>query len=364
MPAAVIALSLLGGGVWEAGAQSPEPAAFPSLVSSVRIAGPLSYCGERVPLEFQEVRERLEKELMLSLWDRPQVVLWLKRSSRYLPVIEEMLREAELPADLKYVSLAESALRPHVGSPKGAMGFWQFTKETGRKYGLIVDDRIDERRNLFASTRAAIRYFKALFHQFGSWSLATAAFNMGEQGLNAETMVQGTEDYYHLYLPLETQRYLFRVIAVKLILSDPEKYGFRLSEEDLYPPVEAEKIQLVCMQEVPIRIVAQGARTHFKTIKDLNPEIRGHYLAAGSHEIRVPEGSAEDFDSRFTRKLKAYMAEREERVYVVKPGDNLSSIAEKFKVPLQAILIQNKLDPHHPIHPGDRLIVNPGESAP
>jgi len=112
--------------------QTLEPASFPSLISSVRLQGPLDFCGERVPIETQEVRERFEKELLLSLWDRPQVVLWLKRSSRYFPHIEKMLKESGLPEDLKFVAIAESGLRPHIGSKKGAIGFWQFMKDTGR----------------------------------------------------------------------------------------------------------------------------------------------------------------------------------------------------------------------------------------
>ncbi|UCF58112.1 MAG: lytic transglycosylase domain-containing protein, partial [Deltaproteobacteria bacterium] len=162
-----------------------ERANMPSLIFSLNITIPLTFCDEQVPIDNQDIRERLEKELLLSLWDRPQVILWLKRSRRYLPHIEKMLNENTLPEDLKYVAVAESALRPHVSSGRGAIGFWQFMAGTGRKYGLVINTRIDERRNLFASTRAAIRYFKDLRKTFGTWTLALAAFNMGEEGLMA-----------------------------------------------------------------------------------------------------------------------------------------------------------------------------------
>ena len=197
-----------------------ESARFPSLISSLKIDANLTFCMERVPLEIRDVRERLEKDLMLSLWDRPQVILWLKRSHRYLPHIEQTLKEGGLPDDLKYVAIAESALRPHVGSRKGAMGFWQFMVGTGRKYGLVINRRIDERRNIFASTKAVVQYFKDLYDDFGSWTLAVAAFNMGEDGLMAEILEQGINDYYKLYLSLETQRYLFRILSIKMIFTD------------------------------------------------------------------------------------------------------------------------------------------------
>ena len=281
-----------------------KPAHFPSLVSSLKIATPLEFCGERVPTEIGEIRERLEKELLLSLWDRPQVILWLKRSRRYLPHIEEMLKKNGMPDDLKYVAIAESALRPHAGSKKGAIGFWQFMKSTGQKYGLVINERIDERRNIFASTEAVIRCFKHLHETFGSWTLAAAAYNMGEDGLMAEIGEQGTNNYYHLYLPLETQRFLFRILSVKLIFSDPERYGFHLFEEDYYPPMKFDRVQLDCFQDTPLRIIAQAANTHFKVIKDLNPEIRGHYLPEGSRAILIPEGASKDFHARYQHLLK------------------------------------------------------------
>jgi hypothetical protein len=171
--------------------ESMESAKFPSLISSLKIKGPLTLFNEPVPIDRQEVKERLEKEMLLSLWDRPQIILWLKRSRRYLPIIKKPLVKNGIPDDFKYLAVVESALRPHVGSPKGAIGFWQFTLETGRKYGLQINDRIDERRNIYASTKAAIKYFKELYEIFNSWTLAAAAFNMGEHGLMSEMLLQG-----------------------------------------------------------------------------------------------------------------------------------------------------------------------------
>ncbi len=330
---------------------------FPSLISSLELCAPLSLCGERVPIEIQEIRERLEKELLLALWDRPQVILWLKRSSRYLPYIEKMLEEGDAPNDLKYLAIAESALRPHVCSRDGAIGFWQFMRDTGLRYGLTINEHIDERRNLFASTRAAIQFLKDLHEKLGSWTLAAAAYNMGEQGVEAEILEQGTDNYYHLYLPIETQRFIFRILSVKLIFSNPERYGFQLSEGDYYPPLEFDPIHLNGFQDTPIRIIAQAAKTHFKVIKNLNPEIRGHHLVKGSHTILIPKGSAEDFHRRFHDLFQQWLASEKERVYIVKKGENLSLIADRFNVPLAALIIWNNLDLKAHIYPGDRLII-------
>jgi len=338
---------------------SPQPVDLVSLVSSVKNMDTLSFCGERVPLENQDIRERFEKELLLSIWDRPQVILWLKRSRRYLPYIEKMLKENRMPDDLKYLAIAESALRPHAGSRKGAIGFWQFLPDTGRKYGLIIDKNIDERRNLFASTRAAITYFKALYQPMRSWTLAAAAYNMGEEGIAAEIMVQHIRDYYRLYLPLETQRFIFRILSVKLIVLDPIKFGFNLTADDYYPAVEFDRITMDCFQEIPLSLIAKASGTDFKAIKDLNPEIRGHYLAEGTHTLLIPKGAKKEFDSRYKKLVKAYQADKTDRIYVIKEGDNLSSIAEKFDVPLAALIIWNRMDLNEPIHPGDRLIIYP-----
>jgi hypothetical protein len=334
-----------------------EPSQFPSLMTSIRANDSLDFCGEPVALEEQEIRERMEKELLLTLWDRPQVILWIKRSARYLPLIEALLKEQGMPDDLKYIAIAESALRPHVGSPKKAIGFWQFMAATGREYGLKIDSEKDERRNIFKSTQAAVIYLKDLYDLFGSWTLAAAAYNMGEQGLQAEILAQKTNNYYRLYLPLETQRYIFRIISAKIILTNPEKYGFQLKQEDLYPPLRFERINIECFQETPILIVAQAADTHFKKIKDLNPEIRGHFLAVGTHTILIPEGSAKGFHNRFKTRVDQWLAERQERIYVVKEGDNLTSIAERFNVPLPVLVIWNQLGRKKYIHPGDRLVI-------
>ncbi|GBC60761.1 lytic transglycosylase [Desulfonema ishimotonii] len=345
---------------WGGSSQGREPLAFPSLVSGARIDPPLDFCGEAVPLADELVRERLEKEMLLSMWNRPQVILWIKRSGRYMPYIEKMLKKHNMPEDLKYVAIVESALLPHIGSSKGAIGYWQFIRPTGRKYGLRIDNNMDERRNIFASTQAAIRYFKKLHGDFGSWTLAAAAYNMGEQGLQRRITEQKAREYYNLYLPLETQRYIFKILATKLILSDMKKFGFNLEPGDLYSPLKFDRVEVSLSQNTPVQLLAEAANTYYKTIKEMNPEIRGNSVVKGNHALLIPRGASRKFHARLKKQVEKYRAAhaaKKKIVYVVRKGDYLSAIANKFNVPLSDLLRWNKLRSKSPIHPGHRLVI-------
>jgi hypothetical protein len=357
-----IAAVVLAAVLWSAPARAQTVGAAPALdfsplIQAARISGPLDFCGEPVPLEDPDVRERMEREILIALADPHQVILWIKRSRQYLAPIEEALRRHHLPEDLKYVAIAESALRPHAGSSKGAMGFWQFIESTGRNYGLRVDSERDERRSLSDSTEAAIAYLRNLRDMFGSWTLAVAAYNMGENGLRGDISQQNIRDYYRLYLPLETQRYVFRILTAKLILKNPERYGFHLEPADIYPPAASERITLDAAREIPLLTVAQAADTHVKLIKDLNPEIRGFRLSPGRHRLLVPMGSAGRFHTRLSELMDRMPEKSGEVVYVVKEGDTLSEIAERHKVSVADVRAWNRLDPKKPIQPGMRLTI-------
>ena len=338
----------------------PDMECIPSLVASIRIKPPLDFCGEPAPLDSMDARERLERELLLMLWDRDQTILWIKRANRYMPYIQTMLKEQRLPDDLKYIPVVESALRALAGSPKGAMGYWQFIKDTGERYGLAITEELDERRNMAASTRSALAYLKKLYGDFGSWTLAAAAYNMGEAGLKKEILLQDTADFYDLYLYQETQRYVFRILASKLILSNPEKFGFKLMPEDLYPPEEFDRVQLELSQRTPVLSIARAARTSFKVIRDMNPEIRGYYLPKGMLTLSIPRGAATGFQERLARQMPSLESSAPVSVYVVKKGDSLSEIGERLNISVQSLMNWNHLSTNQPIHPGDRLILNPG----
>ncbi len=348
---------------------SPEAAALSSLISGIKFKAPLDFCGEKVPIENPEVYERLEKQFLFFVWRRHQVILWMKRSGRYMPYIEKRLKENNMPEDLKYVPVVESALLPHIGSPKNAVGFWQFIKPTGIRFGLTVNSDIDERRNIYKSTEAAIAYFRKLYGDFSSWTLAAAAYNMGEAGLRSNIEFQKINDFYHLYLPLETQDYILSIVAAKIIMSDPEKYGFIFKKEEFYTPTAFDRVQVSCPDNASLQTIAEAAGTYFKTIKDLNPEFRGRYLPRGNYSIAVPKGSAESFQTEYetlmrrdqevseARPAVTVQKSSQKRFYVVKRGDSLTAIAQRFNVSLSDLMQWNRLKHQNHIEPGKRLVV-------
>ena len=338
-------------------AQAKAPlAAGQAILEAIRIQGPLDFCGERVPLDDPDVRERLERELLVSLDNSDDIILWLKRANRYFPDVEKVLKAQSLPDDLKYITIAESSLRPLAFSNKGAAGYWQFIESTGKRYGLEISGDIDERRNVHRATQAAIAYLKELHNLFGSWTLAAAAYNMGEDGLQAELLIQKVGNYYQLYLNQETQRYVFRILSAKIIMSHPERFGYSLSKSDLYAPRGTETVEIRVTEPVPLHIIAQAADTYFKIIKDLNPQIKYYSLPAGTHAVHIPAGQAKGFYERYDKRLADWIALKNDSVYVVKKGDTLTGIAKRFNVPYRALTIWNP-GGGRKLSPGDKLYI-------
>jgi peptidoglycan lytic transglycosylase D len=339
------------------GTVEATPAPILPLVPSIGIEKKLDFCGETVPLASQAIKERLERELLISLGQRHQAVLWLKRSTRYLPIIEQKIKDRNMPDDLKYVPFIESAMLHNSGSPKGAMGYWQFMAATGREYGLVIDSYLDERRNIYKSTDAALSYLQDLYDMFGSWTLAAAAYNVGERRVQKEIEHQKVDNYYNLDLYEETQRYVFRILSAKLILSDPEKYGFQFSAGDYYPPHESDMVKVSCKYVFPVHLISDAAGVYFKQVKDLNPEIRGRNLKRGTYSIMIPAGSSQKFYARFPKLINEWVEENRQRTYTVKRGDNLTSIAKRFNVSLTDIRRWNNINIKKLIHPGDKIVV-------
>lgn len=327
------------------------------ILEAVRISTPVTFCGEPVPLGNPDVRERLERELVIALDSSDSIVMWLKRSNRYFPEIEKTLKALNLPDDLKYITIAESSLRTHAYSPKGAAGYWQFIEGTGLKYGLQITNNIDERRNFQRATSAALAYLRDLYDRFNSWTLAAAAYNMGEDGLGGEIIVQQVHDYYQLHLNQETSRYIFRILAAKIILSDPARFGYAPLNHDLYHPVPADTVEIKTTRSVPLHIIAQAAETYFKVIKDLNPQIIRYHLPAGTFLIQVPRGAADGFSQRFEKLEKQWVAQKDKYVYRVQKGDTLTGIAARFNVPYRALLIWNEMAGGKKIMPGEKLYI-------
>lgn len=262
----------------------------------------LSLCGEPVPLDDPRVWEMLDREFNITVWDRAQVFMYLKRAGRYFPFIERELARAGLPDDLKYLAVAESALLTHSRSPKGAQGPWQFMTPAARSNGLRRDGVVDERLNFPMATRAAIRNLKRLYDKFGSWSLAMAAYNTGETRLARMMRKQEIGDYYRLNLPLETERYVFRIAAIKIVLEQPQRYGYQLSAQGVYTPPRYDVIQVKTSHRFDLLEVAKALETDYKHLKELNPQYLRSYLPAGTFILHIPPESGFDalafFNSR------------------------------------------------------------------
>jgi membrane-bound lytic murein transglycosylase D len=298
---------------------------------------PVEFAGEAVPLGRWDVRERLEREFFRALGDWAQVILWLKRSARYFPFVEDALAKAGLPDDLKYVAVVESALLPTAYSSASALGIWQFIAATGRRYGLAISPWWDERRNPEASTRAALAYLKDLHARFGTWPLALAGYNAGEARVAQTLQSQRVATYYQLALPEETERYVLRVLAAKLILSDAARYGFEVPTEQRYRLVEADTVEIEVRDRVSVTDLGQTAGSFYREIKALNPEIMQEWLPKGRYPIRVPPGHAGQFVTQLAglahRVTTTTESGRDSVRYQVKRGDTLLGIAQRFGVP-------------------------------
>jgi len=252
-------------------------------------------CGESIPVENKMVWENLDREFLVALSNEVQVLLWMKRARRYFPHIEQRLMAFGLPDDLKYVAIVESALRPYAVSPSGAAGIWQFIPATGERFEMRKNRTIDERFDFFKATEGALAYLKALYEEFGSWALSLAAYNTGENRVRKEIELQGTRDYYFLDLPLETERYVYKIAAAKMILSHTEKCGFHLDEGEFYDPLQVDRVQIELNQPLPIIQIARAIGCFYKEVKELNPHFSEEAIPPGTQFINLPPGTAASF---------------------------------------------------------------------
>jgi len=249
----------------------------------------LTFADEEIPLHILDVREKLDQELLVNTYWQSQTLLFQKRANRWFPVIEPILKEHGVPDDFKYLAVIESGLMDVV-SPAGATGFWQFMRETGRDYGLEINNEVDERYHIEKATAAACEYLKDAHEKYGSWSMAAASYNMGMAGLNNQVKRQDVDNYYDLLLNIETGRYMYRILAVKEILSKPAQYGFHFRPQDLYPAYDTRTVTI----NESVGDFAEFATENginYKILKILNPWLRDTYLtnpARKEYEIKLP----------------------------------------------------------------------------
>lgn len=254
-----------------------------------KIPDSMNFCGEQVPVHDIDVRERIERELLVNSHWYSATILIIKRAHRWFPVIEKILKENSVPDDFKFMAVIESGLT-NVTSPAGAVGFWQFMEPAAKKYNLEINSEVDERYNVEKSTEAACRYLKDSYMKYKNWTVAAASYNYGLNGVDRQIDRQKTSDYYKLFLNQETYRFVARIVAMKEILTDPKKYGFDIPENELYPVIEYEKKEI----NSGIKDLAEFAaknNINYKMLKLMNPWLRQNQLTNKSRKqyvLKIP----------------------------------------------------------------------------
>lgn len=261
-------------------------------IRALKIPKNLNFAGEKVPIDKMDVKERIDRELLVNTYWQSNGLLFFKRSNKYFPIIEPILKEYGVPDDFKYLALIESGLQ-NVTSVAGAKGFWQLMPKTARELGLEVNANVDERYNVEKSTVAACKYLISAKELFGTWTLTAAAYNAGRTGVLKRMKAQQVNDYYDLLLVDETSRYIPRIVAVKEILTHPTKYGFIFEKDDLYSLEKTKTIEV----DYEINDLAQFAKDqniNYKLLKIYNPWLREGHLNNKSRKVyqfRIPKAS-------------------------------------------------------------------------
>jgi membrane-bound lytic murein transglycosylase D len=258
-------------------------------IKALKFPENLNLAGERVPLEKNDIRERMDRELLVNTYWQSNGLLLIKRANKYFPILEPLLKKYGLPDDFKYLALAESAFIDETSSA-GAAGIWHFMKSTGKEYGLEINSNVDERYNIEKATKVAAEYLIKSKQSFNSWTLAAASYNAGNYGISKRLKTQQVDNYYDAKLPNETERYVFRIIALKEVISNPLKYGFSFDQEDLYTMPKTKTITV----DTTIVNIASFAKTlgiSYKELKIHNAWLRENKLNNKSrkvYEIKIP----------------------------------------------------------------------------
>ncbi len=262
---------------------------LPQVVEPVDLDKSYTFAGEKMPENF-DTRERLDRELLVNAYWQSSTLLNIKAAERYFPTIEKILKEEGVPDDFKYLAVAESSLR-HVSSPAQAKGFWQFRKLAAKEFDLEVNSEVDERYHTEKSTRAACKYIKKLRDRFGSWTNAAAAYNVGPGNFSKILREQKEESYYDLNVNQETSRYVFRLIAIKEIMKNPEKYGFYISREDTYDALSNYYEVQIDSSVASWGDFAKEHNTSYRMLKIYNPWLRDNKLTVikNKYTVKVPK---------------------------------------------------------------------------
>ena len=258
-------------------------------IKAIKLPSDLNLAGERVPIEKKDIRERMDRELLVNTYWQSNGLLLIKRANKYFPILEPLLKKHGLPDDFKFLALAESAFTDETSSA-GAAGIWHFMKRTGKEYGLEINKNVDERYHIEKSTKVAAAYLKKSKERFNSWTLAAAAYNAGNYGIHKQLEKQQVTNYYDALLANETERYIFRIIALKEVISNPKKYGFIFDDEDLYTHTKTRLIKVDTVIS-NITLFAKKFGITYKELKIHNPWLRENKLNNASrklYEIKIP----------------------------------------------------------------------------
>ncbi|MDR1056921.1 MAG: lytic transglycosylase domain-containing protein [Prevotellaceae bacterium] len=252
----------------------------------------LDFAGEKVPLEYFDVRESLQREILIMSYWHASMMYTMQLASRYLQVIEPILKENGIPDDFKYLCITESNLQNLV-SPAKAAGFWQIMSATAKQYGIEISTEVDERYHLEKATVAACKYLKDAYKKFGNWTLVAASYNVGMGHIESQISCQKTSSYYDMALNEETARYVYRSLGYKIIFRDVSKYGFYLNDENMFPPLKYKEVK-VKTSIANLAEFAQKHGTNYKMIKYFNPWLRSNKLTINSeapkeYTIKIPE---------------------------------------------------------------------------
>jgi hypothetical protein len=259
-------------------------------VYALQVPDYLEFAGEKMPLDNPDILERMDRELLVNTYWQSNGLLMFKRAQKYFPIIEPILAKHGVPDDFKYLAVIESGLT-NASSPAGAKGVWQILKGTGREFGLEVNDNVDERYHIEKATEVACNYLKKSKEKFGSWTLAAAAYNGGNAGIARRLEAQNVSKYYDLLLGEETGRYVFRIVALKEILNNAQKYGFNFREKDLYNRIPTYKIEVDSVVTDFSKFSEQFG-INYKILKIHNPWLREPHLnnkSGKKYLIEIPE---------------------------------------------------------------------------
>ena len=272
-----------------------KEAGFYSLLTFPPPPESLTLCNKPIPLTVDDIRERFEREYYQMLEHRGLLTILVKRYAKYGPILSDEINKMNLPSDLIYLALIESYLNPRAVSKANAGGMWQFIKETGKREGLNINDNIDERYSIVRSTRSALSYLKKLNDEFGDWLLVMAAYNCGEARIREAIANQGSRDFFDLYLPEETDRYIYRIASIKEIITNTKKYGLTIDQREYYKPFAVTEYVLEVKHDVHTAILAQAMDMSYKTFRELNLHLRKYNLPKGVYYLYVPSEKKDMF---------------------------------------------------------------------